>query len=128
MEIVIKIAALTVIASVLSVVLKKDSPEISFMLIAAAVCIAIFCLSDILSEMIGFLLGVTEDAGVPAAIPAAMLKTAGIAVIARLAADMCKDSGQQAAATAVELAGGVSALYVALPLISAMFEMINSFW
>ena len=128
MEIVIKIAALTVIASVLSVVLKKDSPEISFMLIAAAVCIAIFCLSDILSEMIGFLLGVMEDAGVPAAIPAAMLKTAGIAVIARLAADMCKDSGQQAAATAVELAGGVSALYVALPLISAMFEMINSFW
>ena len=128
MEIVIKIAALTVIASVLSVVLKKDSPEISFMLIAAAVCIAIFCLSDILSELIGFLRGVTEDAGVPAAVPAAMLKTAGIAVIARLAADMCKDSGQQAAATAVELAGGVSALYVALPLISAMFEMINSFW
>ena len=52
--------------------------------------------------------------------PAVLLQVLGIALVAQLAADTCKESGLSAAATAIELCGRVLALLQALPLLQSL--------
>lgn len=128
MEIIIKISVFAVIVSILSILLKKNSPDISFMLVIVACSIMIYFVSQLLGNVIDFFKNIAQVSGVPSAVPAVMLKTAGIAIIAKFGADMCRDAGHQSSAAAVEFAGSVVAIYVAIPLMQIMFDMINSFW
>ena len=52
--------------------------------------------------------------------PAVLLQVLGIALVAQLAADTCKETGLSAAATAIELCGRVLALLQALPLLQSL--------
>ena len=46
----------------------------------------------------------------------------------RLCADLCKDGGSQALASAVELAGAAAALLIALPLLGAVTELLLGYF
>lgn len=52
--------------------------------------------------------------------PGSVLQVLGIALVAQLAADTCKEAGLSAAATAIELCGRVLALLQALPLLQSL--------
>ena len=53
-----------------------------------------------------------------------VMKTAGIAIVSRLAADFCKDAQEGGLASAVELAGTALALAAALPLVSMVLDLL----
>ena len=55
-----------------------------------------------------------------------LLKTAGIAVVTRIGADLCRDAGESAVASAVEMAGAMGALLAVLPLMQAAWEVLRS--
>ena len=55
-----------------------------------------------------------------------LLKTAGIAVVTRIGADLCRDAGESAMASAVEMAGAMGALLAVLPLMQAAWEVLRS--
>ena len=55
-----------------------------------------------------------------------VLKATGVAILCRLASDVCRDAGESALASAVEVCGSVTVLCIALPLIKAVMQMINS--
>ena len=55
-----------------------------------------------------------------------LLKTAGIAVVSRIGADLCRDAGESAVASAVEMAGAMGALLAVLPLMQAAWEVLRS--
>ena len=46
----------------------------------------------------------------------------------RFCADLCKDGGSQALATAVETAGAVAALVIALPLLEAVVGLLLGYF
>ena len=48
-----------------------------------------------------------------------------IAILAKGAADLCRDGGQSAVAGAVELGGAAAALYVSLPLLSSLMGFLE---
>ena len=52
------------------------------------------------------------------------MKTAGIAIVTRLASEFCRDAKEGGLASAVELAGTALALSVALPLMTAVLDML----
>lgn len=54
-----------------------------------------------------------------------LLKAVGICFITGIAADLCRDSGEQALASAAELWGRVSLLVLALPLIDSLLSLIT---
>ena len=54
-----------------------------------------------------------------------LLKALGICYITQLAADTCKDAGQQAIATKVELAGKVAVLAIAMPMLGTIAGLMD---
>jgi len=127
MEFLIKTAGVAVICAVLALVLRKNSPEMSLFLGISAVCIILYFAADIFAGISDFLKTLSKTSGISAAGITAVLKTVGIAVVTKLCADFCSDAGQKSVATSVELFGSAAAIYIALPLIKTVFQMINTF-
>ena len=57
----------------------------------------------------------------------AMLKAAGVTVIAELAGQLCRDAGETALAGRVALISRVTILALCVPLVSALSELLGSF-
>ena len=106
-----------IIAAVLSVMLKKYNPEIS-MLVAVGAGVVVFAL--ILSKISPALTQVSSllsRAGMPVGYGGILLKSLGICFLSQFSSDACKDAGQSALASKVELAGKLMIVLIALPMI-----------
>ena len=125
MDLVLRAVILGVVGSVLGLVLRKNSPEIGLVLAIAAALLIVGLGIEFLATLLDFVELLTETAGLSPTLIAPVLKTVGIGILTRLAVDICKDAGQGAIASSVELAGTVAALYIALPLIQTVFQMIG---
>ena len=125
MDFLARTVVLGLLGSAICLVIRRESAEMSFIL-ALTVSLLILALAI---QVMGTILDFTETLRVAAELSPAVvrpvLKTVGIAILTHLAADICRDAGQAAIASAVELTGTVAALYIALPLMQTVFEMIG---
>ncbi len=123
----IKAAAAGAVGAVICLLIKKDSPGIALLLAAAAGMLIMYLALDVFADIMDFAGEISETAGVSKAVIAPVIKTVGIGILTRIASDICKDAGQGSIAASVELAGAVSAVYVALPLMKTTLRMIKEF-
>jgi len=121
-----RVAAAAVAGSALGLVVKKNNPESSLLISVALSIFALFLSFEVLYAVLEFLRQIAAAAGISTETLGVILKTAGISIVTKLAADMCKEAGQQGAASGVEFMGAVTAIYVALPLFRTVFDIINS--
>jgi stage III sporulation protein AD len=126
MEIIVKSAIAVIVGSILALLLKKDSPVMAFAVTAVMVCAVVYLAAGVWDEIAEFIYLLSETAGVSSAALTAVLKTVGIAIVTKIASDVCRDASQNAAATSVELAGSAVALYVAMPFMKTVFGMVES--
>lgn len=125
MELVLKASAAALTAAIVCLLIRRGNPEISLLL-------SICTVSLILIAALGFAEGIRElatavktVAGSSETLAAPVLKCVAIAIVTRVTAELCRDSSQGASAAAVELAGTICAMSVALPLILSMLNMIG---
>lgn len=112
MMLLCKLAAAVLVAAVLTLLLKKDQPAFAFLV---SVCTAAGLLAIVVRQVQPLLDWLrTLDGYFQGQSPAVLLQVLGIALVAQLAADTCKESGLSAAATAIELCGRV------LPLLQSL--------
>ena len=122
---IIKVAAAAIAAAVCAVVVRRQVPELSLSLtICAGVVILLYC-SGALTAAIELMDKLVEAGGLSGQVVEPVIKTAGIAVITRLAADFCRDAKESGLASAVELAGTALALVTVLPLMSAVVDLLT---
>lgn len=125
MEIIIKVVVIGVAGAVLTLIIKKTNPEISTVL-TLIVCTVMMGMSMKVYSSVSEVLSLVElGTGFSSAYTAPVIKCVGIGITARLGSDLCKDSGQDAVASSVEICGAICALYVSLPLIKTMLRMIG---
>lgn len=119
---IIGIAGLALVSAVIAVMLRRYNQEYSIVIsITAGVIILVQILANIAPAIrqINSLLAATQLPGEYALI---LFKTLGICFLAQFAADSCRDAGESALASKVELAGKLAIVILALPL----FEKIAS--
>lgn len=120
-----KVAAAAIVAAVCAVVVRKQAPEIGLVLaVGAAALILLYC-SGALSAAAMMMDKLVETGGLSSQVVEPVLKTTGIAIVTRLAADFCRDAQEGGLASAVELAGTVLALLMVLPLMTAVLELLT---
>ena len=107
MELILKAAALALTAALIGIVLRRTNPEMTLVL---SICTVVL----IMGAALGFAKSFTELAqtvqrifGVSETLIKPVIKCVAVAIITKLTSDLCKDSSQAAAASAVELAGTV---------------------
>jgi len=119
---VIGIAGLALVSAVIAVMLRRYNQEYAVVVsITAGGVILVQILANIVPAIrqINSLLTATQ---LPSEYGIILFKTLGICFLAQFAADSCRDAGESALASKVELAGKLSIVLLALPL----FEKIAS--
>ncbi len=125
MEDILKVAALAVTASLCAVVVGRQVKELGLVLALAAGVLILGGVFQAAGAVRDFLKELAQLAGLAPAVLSPVLKTVGIAVVARLSAELCRDAGEGGIAAFVETAGAVLALYVSLPLLQAVLDALT---
>lgn len=120
-----KVAALAVAGALCAVVVKKQTREIGLVLALAAGTILLTMTLSAGEDVLGLMERLRETAGLSPAVLAPVIKTVGIAILTRVAAEVCKDAGEGALASFTELAGAVLALCTAVPLLQAVLDTVS---
>lgn len=125
MEDMLKVAAVGVAAALCAVVVRKNVRELGLALaLAAGAMILAFALGAV-GSVRAFMERLGDLAGLSPAVLEPVMKTVGIALVTKLAAEVCRDAGEGGIASAVEIAGAVLALFVALPLLEAVLDTVT---
>lgn len=107
-------------AVVLCLVLKKEQPAFAFLVSAGGAAALLLTAVRQAGPILTWLQAL--DASLPGQGAACLLRVLGVALVAQLAVDVCREGGLLAAATAVELCGRILALLQALPLLQQLFD------
>ena len=119
-----KIIAIALISIVIITILKQHRPEFAtYASIIAGVIILYFVIAEF-TPIIALLQSLSEKMGVSSKFFIILLKITGIAYLTEFGASVCKDSGETAIATKVELAGKVLIISLSIPIIMAMIETL----
>jgi stage III sporulation protein AD len=126
MEAVLKIAAIGIVGALCAVSVKRNLPEMGFLL---ALAVMLFVLRFALGQMEDILDLFRELgglSGLSSAIFSPMIKTIGIGIVTKLTADLCRDAKETGIASLVEFAGSAAALIAALPLLKTVLATMAS--
>ena len=127
MTILLKAAATGIAGAILAMVLKRSAPELGLALSVAVSLLGALLAMELISGLGDLLKTVQEETGLSPAVIGPVMKCVGVGIVTRLAADICRDAGQSAAASSVELCGAACALVTSLPLIHAMLAAVREF-
>lgn len=123
---VLSLTAIAVAGTLCALVLRSTAPQLALVLslVTGALLVwkswsAMVTVMDLVDEL-------AEQAGLEPALLAPVMRTVGIAILIRLAAQLCRDAGSGAIAAAVELAGTFAALAAVSPLIRGVMELVGS--
>lgn len=120
MEAMVKLAAVGVIAAVLSAVLKKNTPELALLLVLAAGLWMLALAASGLGAAVELMGELAGWAGLSEALLEPVVKVVALSVLTKLTAEICRAAGEGGAAAFVETAGSMLALLSALPLVRAV--------
>ena len=125
MESVVRLAAAAVAAALCAVVVKQHAREVGAVLALAAGALLLGAALGAIEEVRALADELGELIGLSPAVLAPVLKTVGIAILTRIAAELCRDAGEGGIAAAAETAGAAAAVLAALPLLRAVLGTIT---
>lgn len=121
---IFKLAALAVTAALCAVFLRKQVPSLALALSLAAGAILLGAAMGSLAAVRGLADSLSRTAGLSPQLWKPVWKVAGVGVVTRLAAALCRDAGEGGLAAFLETAGVALALLTALPLLEAVLDVL----
>ena len=120
---ILSVLGLAIVAATIAVLLRQQKPEFAMLIgLGAGVIILVYVImkaQPVFSELNTLM----SSSGINNDYAQILIKALGICFITQLAADVCKDSGETAIASKVELFGKFAILLLALPLFEQVAKL-----
>jgi len=120
----IQIIGIGVVATALTIILRKQRPEFALMASIATGIVIFMLMASKLTSIIELLGTYADKAEIKPAFFTTVLKITGIAYITEFGSDVCRDAGESAVASKIELAGKITIVALAVPVITALLDLI----
>ncbi len=121
-----KMAAFAVLSALTLMLLRRLKPEIGAVGALAAGALLLAFAFPFLRQVLEALGGLAQESGVRADYVTRLLKVTGVSLVMDLAAEACRDAGENGLAVKTELAGRMLLLALALPAMRQLLEQILS--
>ncbi len=119
----VKISFVGIITVLLYALLRQIKPEIAPLIVIAGTGFIFISLSGNLIDVTDSVDSMMTLAGLDKENVSLLMKALGICVVTQFAADICYDNSCSSLAAAVELAGRIGALSLAMPMIKTVARM-----
>ena len=121
---IIKIIGIALTALVIIIMLKQYRPEYAvFISILTGVLILVLVM-DKLTGIINIIQSIQDKFGINTQFIAILIKITGIAFLSEFAVSICKDSGEAAIASKIEIGSKIIIISMSIPIISSLLEII----
>ena len=121
---IIKIIGIALTALVIIIMLKQYRPEYAvFISILTGVLILVLVM-DKLTGIINIIQSIQDIFGINTQFIAILIKITGIAFLSEFAVSICKDSGEAAIASKIEIGSKIIIISMSIPIISNLLEII----
>ena len=127
MELLVKLAALSLCVSAVALLLRRSDEALALILPLAALILGCALLLPEFAQMQALCSRALALTGLPAALVTPLAKVIGISLVTRCSCALCADAGQSALSALLGTAGAVCALVCALPLVSALLDLVEGF-
>ncbi|NLP14784.1 MAG: stage III sporulation protein AD [Clostridium sp.] len=123
---IFQIVGLGVVATIIAIVLKTHRPEIAIQISLLTGIIILTVILGKIAAVVDLLNSYAQKVNIDLVYFSTLLKIIGIAYIAEFGAEVCRDAGEGAIASKVELAGKVIIIILAVPIITSLLDLIIS--
>lgn len=124
MDDVIKIVGIGLIALILIIIIKQYRPEFAFYIALIAGALILYLALDKITDVINLLKQICDKSGINSSFLGILIKMTGIAFLAEFAISICKDAGEGAIASKVELGSKAVIISMSIPIIYNLLEVI----
>ena len=121
---ILKIIGIGLIALIIIVMLKQYKPEFVIYVSLIAGALILFIVVDKLTGIINLLQSLASKASINTEFLTLLIKITGIAFLSEFAVSICKDSGEAAIASKIELGSKIIIISMSIPIISSLLEII----
>ncbi|ABP67714.1 hypothetical protein Csac_2131 [Caldicellulosiruptor saccharolyticus DSM 8903] len=124
---IFNIVILCIVSMLIVSILRKTQKEIAIVITVILGILVFILVVDKLAYIVDKITEMSTKISYANTYIKTLLKMTGIALISEYTASVCKDSGEEAIAKKLEFAGKILILFLSLPLILGLFEVILKF-
>lgn len=121
----VRIAAGVLLTVLLTVLLNKQGKDMAMVLTIAVCCMVITVVITYLEPVLDFVKELETMGSLDSDMVRILLKTVGVSLVAEIAALICADCGNSALGKAVQILAIAAVLWLSLPLLWALLDMIQ---
>ena len=121
---IIKIIGIAFIALIIIIMLKQYRPEYAVFISILTGVLILFLVMDKLTGIINLIQSIQVKYSINTQFIAILIKITGIAFLSEFAVSICKDSGEAAIASKIELGSKIIIISMSIPIISNLLEII----
>ncbi len=123
---IFQIVAIGLVATILSVLIKNERPELGmYISLSAGIIIFLFIVTRLQSVM-EVLNRFSSKINIDSIYLSIIFKIVGIAYIAEFGAQVCRDAGEGVMASKIEFAGKILIMVMAVPILVSLMDLIVS--
>lgn len=120
-----KIIGIGIIAVLLSVLLKNYRPEISVSISIISCAVMLVMIGPYFKTVTAFFVDLSRQIGIEMQFMIIVVKVIGIAFITQIGAEICKDAGETAIGTNIEICGKIIIIAMSMPVIYRLFDVVG---
>ena len=121
---IIKIIGIALISLIIIILLKQYRPEFAIYISILAGLLILLLIIDELQGIINLLQSFANRASINSKFLTLLIKITGIAFLSEFAVSVCKDSGETAIASKIEIGSKIIIISMSIPIISSLLEII----
>jgi len=121
---IVKIIGIGLISLIIIILLKQYKPEFAIYVSILAGILILVLVMDKLTGIINLINSIATKASVNTKFIALLIKITGIAFLSEFAVSICKDSGESAIASKIELGSKIVIISMSIPIITSLLELI----
>ena len=121
---IIKIIGIAFIALIIIIMLKQYRPEYAIFISILTGILILFLVMDRLTGIINLIETIQDKFSINTKFIALLIKITGIAFLSEFDVSVCKDSGEAAIASKIEIGSKIIIISMSIPIISSLLEII----
>ena len=123
---IFKVVGIGLTAALFAVLLKNQRAELSMLLSLGATSVIFFMIMPYIRTVTEMFRDISDQIGIDVKYIDIVLRVIGIAYLAQLGAELCRDAGETAIASKIELAGKVIILALSMPVMYKLLDVVNT--
>ncbi len=121
---VIRIIGIGLVALIIIILLKQYRPEFAIYISLLTGVLILLLVMDKLTGIINLLQSLASKTSINSTFLTLLIKITGIAFLSEFAVSICKDSGEAAIASKIEIGTKIIIISMSIPIISSLLEII----